>query len=68
MSSERFTNHHHSVSDGVLSYSGSPTDNVHEPRWTSPAQKFNIGELPASNMRGNAKSILFLFLDASFAG
>ncbi|XP_024043305.1 uncharacterized protein LOC18046236 [Citrus clementina] len=53
VSSERFTNHHHSVSDGVLSYSGSPTDNVHEPRWTSPAQKFNIGELPASNMRGS---------------
>lgn len=53
VSSERFTNHHHSVSDGVLSYSGSPTDNLHEPRWTSPAQKFNIGELPASNMRGS---------------
>ncbi|KAJ0013345.1 hypothetical protein Pint_20203 [Pistacia integerrima] len=44
VSSERFTtNHHHSVSDGVLSYSGSPPDNIQAPRWTSPVQKFNFG-------------------------
>ncbi|TXG66279.1 hypothetical protein EZV62_007554 [Acer yangbiense] len=50
--SERYTNHHHSVSDGVLSYSGSPTDNIQAPRWTSPVQKFNLGELAASTAGG----------------
>ncbi|KAK3197995.1 hypothetical protein Dsin_021410 [Dipteronia sinensis] len=51
--SERYTNHHHSVSDGVLSYSGSPTDNIQAPRWTSPVQKFNLGELAASTAGGS---------------
>ena len=50
--SERLTNHHHSVSDGVLSYSDSLPDNVQEPRWTSPVQKFNLGEVSASTVGG----------------
>ncbi|KAH7571747.1 hypothetical protein ACOSP7_014541 [Xanthoceras sorbifolium] len=51
--SERYTNHHHSVSDGVLSYSGSPPDNIQAPRWTSPVQKFNLGELASSTTGGS---------------
>ncbi|KAG5224198.1 RING/U-box superfamily protein [Salix suchowensis] len=46
--SERYTNHHHSVSDGALPYSDSPPDTVQEPRWTSPVRKFNLGEPVAS--------------------
>ncbi|KDP20277.1 hypothetical protein JCGZ_06863 [Jatropha curcas] len=51
--SEGLTNHHHSVSDGVLSYSDSLPDNVQEPRWTSPIQKFNLGEGTASTIGGS---------------
>ncbi|XP_065854674.1 uncharacterized protein, partial [Euphorbia lathyris] len=51
--SERLTNHHHSVSDGVLSYSDSLPDNVQEPRWMSPAQKFNSGDVAASTVGGS---------------
>ncbi|XP_002525459.2 uncharacterized protein LOC8276539 [Ricinus communis] len=53
IASERLTNHHHSVSDGVLSYSDSLPDNVQEPRWTSPVQKFNLGEIAASSVGGS---------------
>lgn len=50
--SDRYTNHHHSVSDGALSYSASPSDNYQPPQWTSPMLKFNIGESAASSMGG----------------
>ncbi|XP_022747781.1 uncharacterized protein LOC111297330 [Durio zibethinus] len=50
--SEEYINHHHSVSDGALSYSGSPPDSAQVPRWTSPIQRFNLEELPAPNVGG----------------
>ncbi|XP_044477109.1 uncharacterized protein LOC123204491 [Mangifera indica] len=54
VSNERHTtNHHHSVSDGVLSYPGSPPDNIQAPRWTSPVKKFNLGEPAASTVGGS---------------
>ncbi|KAE8734635.1 E3 ubiquitin-protein ligase RING1-like [Hibiscus syriacus] len=37
--SEGYINHHHSVSDGALSYSGSPPYTTQLPRWTSPIQR-----------------------------
>lgn len=51
--SERYSSHHHSVSDGVLSYSESPPENVQVPRWTSPVPKFNMGEFAASTVGGS---------------
>ncbi|KAM7252384.1 hypothetical protein ACFE04_024267 [Oxalis oulophora] len=51
--SNRYTNHQHSVSDGVLSYPSSPPDNIQPPRWTSPVQKFNLGEFAASTVTGS---------------
>ncbi|KAF2288243.1 hypothetical protein GH714_005245 [Hevea brasiliensis] len=51
--SDPLTNHHHSVSDGVLFYSDSLPDNVKEPRWTSPVQKFNLGEVAVSTVGGS---------------
>ncbi|XVF06523.1 hypothetical protein REPUB_Repub06bG0055900 [Reevesia pubescens] len=50
--SEGYINHHHSVSDGALSYSGSPPDSAQVPRWTSPIKRFNPEEPPASNVGG----------------
>lgn len=64
LGSERYTNHHHSVSDGVLSYSDSPPDNVQEPRWTSPVQKFNLGQLATSTVGGNLNLIIIQLVDA----
>ncbi|KAJ4831272.1 hypothetical protein Tsubulata_007419 [Turnera subulata] len=57
LGSECFPNHHHSVSDGVLSYSDSPRDTMQEPRWTSPLQKLNIGEHDASPVEGTLTEI-----------
>ncbi|XP_050221833.1 uncharacterized protein LOC126672005 [Mercurialis annua] len=57
--SERLTNHHHSVSDGILSYSDSLPDNTQEPRWTSPVQKFNLREVAASSMGGSRQTSRF---------
>ncbi|XVF42475.1 hypothetical protein PTKIN_Ptkin01aG0366000 [Pterospermum kingtungense] len=51
--SEGYINHHHSVSDGALSYSGSPPDSAQVPRWTSPIQKFNQEELPVPHVGGS---------------
>ncbi|KAI5566946.1 hypothetical protein BDE02_13G055600 [Populus trichocarpa] len=51
--SEQYANHHHSVSDGALSYSDSTPDNVQEPRWTSPVQKFNLSDLAVSTAGGS---------------
>ncbi|XXG52419.1 hypothetical protein AAC387_Pa03g0763 [Persea americana] len=49
--SERFPNHHYSVSDGALSYFGSPSNSVQAPRWTPPVQKFNIPEFATPSIR-----------------
>lgn len=44
VSREQYPNHHHSVSDGALSYFGSPSDNSQAPRWTPPIQRYDLGE------------------------
>ncbi|XP_008793342.1 uncharacterized protein LOC103709662 [Phoenix dactylifera] len=44
VSSDRYLNHYHSVSDGALSYLGSPADNIQAPRWTPPGQRYDLGE------------------------
>ncbi|KAF5725705.1 hypothetical protein HS088_TW23G00432 [Tripterygium wilfordii] len=51
--SKPYAKHHHSVSDGALSYSGSPTDNIRAPRWTSPVRKFKVGEFCSSSVQGS---------------
>lgn len=51
----RGTNHHHSVSDGVLSYSGSQPDGQ-VPRWTSPVQKLNLDGFSTPSIRGKMSS------------
>ncbi|CAN1271684.1 hypothetical protein LINPERPRIM_LOCUS14280 [Linum perenne] len=45
------TTHHHSVSDGALSFSDSPPDNVHCNRWTSPLPKFELSSIAAGGSR-----------------
>lgn len=52
--SDRYTNHYHSLSDGVLSFSGSPPDNFQAPRWTSPAQQFNVSKFATTSMGGSS--------------
>ncbi|GJN31348.1 hypothetical protein PR202_gb19737 [Eleusine coracana subsp. coracana] len=42
--SDQYLNHHHSVSDGALSYFGSPADSLQAPRWTPSLQRFDLGE------------------------
>ncbi|KAK3151506.1 hypothetical protein QOZ80_3AG0246750 [Eleusine coracana subsp. coracana] len=42
--SDQYRNHHHSVSDGALSYFGSPADSLQAPRWTPSLQRFDLGE------------------------
>jgi hypothetical protein len=37
-------NHHHSVSDGALSYMGSPAESLPPARWTPSVQRFDLGE------------------------
>ncbi|KAK9154500.1 hypothetical protein Sjap_001980 [Stephania japonica] len=44
-SSDQFANHQHSVSDGVVSYFASPSNNFMPPRWTPPLQNSNSGDL-----------------------
>ncbi|KAK1281310.1 hypothetical protein QJS04_geneDACA015156 [Acorus gramineus] len=44
VSSGQYPNHHHSASDGALSYLGSPSDNFQVPRWTPPVHKYDFGE------------------------
>ncbi|XWS58477.1 hypothetical protein CRYUN_Cryun08bG0037500 [Craigia yunnanensis] len=51
-SSQGHVNHHHSVSDVALSYSGRPPDSAQVARWTSLIQRFNPEELPAPNVGG----------------
>jgi hypothetical protein len=50
--SDQYLNHHHSVSDGALSYFGSPADSLQAPRWTPSLQRFDLGEFstPAGGM------------------
>ncbi|RWR91901.1 zinc finger protein [Cinnamomum micranthum f. kanehirae] len=42
VSSDQYPNHHHSVSDGALSYFGSPAESFQAARWTPPVQKVNF--------------------------
>ncbi|PAN46621.1 hypothetical protein PAHAL_9G199200 [Panicum hallii] len=42
--SDQYLNHHHSISDGALSYFGSPADSLQAPRWTPSLQRFDLGE------------------------
>ncbi|WVZ56790.1 hypothetical protein U9M48_007271 [Paspalum notatum var. saurae] len=51
--SDQYLNHHHSVSDGALSYFGSPADSLQAPRWTPSLQRFDLGEFstPAGGSR-----------------
>ncbi|KAJ4753774.1 RING/U-box superfamily protein [Rhynchospora pubera] len=51
-------NHHHSVSDGALSYMGSPADSLPPPRWTPSVQRFDLGEFstPAGGARPETSS------------
>ncbi|XP_068661617.1 uncharacterized protein [Aristolochia californica] len=56
MSSEQYPpNHHqHSISDGVLSYFGSPSDNIQGPsHWTPPVEKYNSAEFSTPSMGGS---------------
>lgn len=49
-------NHHHSVSDGALSYSGSPSDYLQARRWTPCVHRYDLGEFstPAGGARPEA--------------
>ncbi|XP_042411371.1 uncharacterized protein LOC122000933 [Zingiber officinale] len=38
-------NHHHSVSDGAVSYTGSPSDNLQARPWTPCTHRYDLGEL-----------------------
>ncbi|KAF8398621.1 hypothetical protein HHK36_017552 [Tetracentron sinense] len=51
--SDQYTNHQHSVSDGVLSYSGSPPDSFQAPQWTPTSQKLNFGEFATPSVGGS---------------
>ncbi|XP_073113673.1 uncharacterized protein [Elaeis guineensis] len=44
VSSDQYPNHYHSVSDGALSYLGSPSDNLQAPGWTPPVRRYDLGE------------------------
>ncbi|XP_038980345.1 uncharacterized protein LOC103702211 [Phoenix dactylifera] len=44
VSSDQYPNHYHSVSDGALSYLGSPSDNLQVPGWTPPVRRYDLGE------------------------
>ncbi|ONK62773.1 uncharacterized protein A4U43_C07F7990 [Asparagus officinalis] len=56
VSSEPLPSHYHSVSDGALSYYGSPSDNHQAPRWTPPVQRYDLGEFstPSGGARPEA--------------
>ncbi|XP_043692150.1 uncharacterized protein LOC122642670 [Telopea speciosissima] len=53
VSSDQYSNHHHSVSDGVLSYFESPPENFQAPQWTPPVQKLNFGVSSTSSVGGS---------------
>lgn len=56
VSSKQHANHYHSVSDGALTYYGSPSDNPQAPRWTPPVQRYDLGEFstPSGGARPEA--------------
>nr|DAD42026.1 TPA_asm: hypothetical protein HUJ06_000256 [Nelumbo nucifera] len=67
-SSDQYTDHYHSVSDGVFSYFGSPSDNFQLPQWTPLVQKSNSGELATLPVGVNLSlSSLVLFEREFFA-
>ncbi|KAJ4978400.1 hypothetical protein NE237_009180 [Protea cynaroides] len=53
VSSDLYTNHQHSVSDGVLSYFESPPENFQALQWTPPVQKLNFGVSSTSRVGGS---------------
>ncbi|XP_077235952.1 uncharacterized protein LOC143877661 [Tasmannia lanceolata] len=59
VSSEQYPNHQHSVSDGMLSYFGSPSDNLHAPQWTPPVHKFNFTEFTTPVGGSRSETTLF---------
>lgn len=61
ISNDQYPNHHHSVSDGALSYFGSPSDNFQAPRWTPPARRYDLGEF--STPSGGARPESSVFAD-----
>lgn len=51
ISSDHFSNHQYSVSDGLISYFSSPSDSFHGQHWNTLAQGINNGEcIPAAAM------------------
>lgn len=51
ISSDHFSNHQYSVSDGIISYISSPSDSFHGQHWNTLAQGINNGECtPATAM------------------
>ncbi|KAJ0979134.1 hypothetical protein J5N97_014608 [Dioscorea zingiberensis] len=53
VNTRHYRNHHHSMSDGALSYNGSPSDSFPPPRWTPPVQRYDHREFstPAGGAR-----------------
>lgn len=56
VSSDQYPNHYHSVSDGALSYLGSPSDNLQAPGWTPPVRRYDLGEF--TPVGGNSCSLI----------
>ncbi|WOL16351.1 hypothetical protein Cni_G25138 [Canna indica] len=59
-------NHHHSVSDGALSYSGSPSDYLQARRWTPCVHRYDLGEF--STPSGGARPEASVFSRGSEGG
>lgn len=53
MSSDQYPNHQHSISDGAVSYFGSPSESFQAPRWTPPVQKFEFATPSAGVVSGS---------------
>ncbi|OVA03914.1 zinc finger protein [Macleaya cordata] len=70
VSSDQYANHQHSISDGVVSYSGSPSDNFQAPRWTPPQQKFDYHEFPTPSVEASRSgtSLFPLSAERRFTG
>ncbi|KAM0953875.1 putative transcription factor C2H2 family [Dioscorea sansibarensis] len=69
MNPRHYQNHHHSMSDGALSYNGSPSDSFPPPRWTSPAQRYDQREF--STQAGGTRadtSMLLHYNEGRFPG
>lgn len=59
LSRQQYPNHHHSVSDGALSYFGSPSDNPQAPRWTPPIQRYDLGEFSTPSRGIGSESFVY---------